>query len=63
MLAKKYRTVGTYEFLNLDSLNTVFMIWRIDSAKSLQMKSETQHKFINRKITNEAANLSLNFVK
>lgn len=62
-IAKKYRTVGTYEFLNLDTLNTVFMIREIDSAKSLRMITETQHKFINKKRTDETANLSLYFAK
>lgn len=61
-IAKKHNTVGTYEFKDLDTLNTVYYIFSIDD-KRMRMQTPNLFRVVNGKVTKQRARINLFFVK
>ncbi|CAM3182576.1 hypothetical protein CHFL109739_20630 [Chryseobacterium flavum] len=61
-IANKHNTVGTYEFKNLDTLNTVYYIFSIDD-KRMMMQTSNLFRVVNGKMTKQRARINLFFVK
>ncbi|WP_143339219.1 hypothetical protein [Elizabethkingia anophelis] len=61
-LAKKYKTVGTYQFTDLDSLNSRYYIFIVDEKKMI-MNSSNLAKVVDGKLTKERAVINLFFIK
>jgi hypothetical protein len=53
-IADKYKTVGTYKFKNLDTLNTTYYIFKIDRDR-MMMKSPILFRIVNGKMTKQRA--------
>ena len=56
--------IGTYKFLNLDSLNsTTFNVFTIEENKRMMMKTGTIRRVVNNKLTKESVCAELYFEK
>ncbi len=61
-IAKKYNTIGTYQFKNLDTLNTVYYIFSIDDDR-MMMQTSNLFRIVDGKMTKERARVHLFFIK
>ncbi len=61
-IANKHNTVGTYEFKDLDTLNTVYYIFSIDDER-MMMQTPNLFRVVNGKMTKQRARVHLFFVK
>ena len=60
-IAWTHMTIGTYKFVNLDSLNTSYYIRTFNDKKMIMQNS--LHKAVNHKITKERASAYLVFIR
>lgn len=58
VIAEKYKTVGTYKFKNLDTLNTTYYIFRIADNK-MMMKSPALFRIVDGKMTKQRARVEI----
>ncbi|WP_407484421.1 hypothetical protein [Elizabethkingia meningoseptica] len=62
VIANKYQKVGSYRFKNLDTLNTIYYIFRIGENR-MMMKSPGLYRIENGKMTNGRARVEIYFLK
>lgn len=62
LIAENYETTGTYQFINLDSLNSRYYVFSVDEKRMI-MNSSNLAKVVNGKMTKERASIHLFFVK
>lgn len=58
IIAEKYKTIGTYKFKNLDTLNTTYYIFRVDENR-MMMKSPILFRIVNGKMTKQRARVEI----
>lgn len=62
IIAKKYNTIGTYQFKSLDTLNTVYYIFNIEDNR-MTMQTSNLFRVVDGKMTKERARINLFFVR
>lgn len=58
IIAEKYKTIGTYKFKNLDTLNTTYYIFRVEENRMI-MKSPILFRVVDGKMTKQRARVEI----